>query len=296
MKTRSPSSRAAGPGAAVGNALRRAAALVVAAALCSSLAMADPEADRQAFVAFFEARFPDVPFQEYANGIYAIDQDAREQWQQIEDFPPYEFAVEQGESAWQEGPGGGTSYAQCFTGEVGAIRARFPRFDAGRGEVETLPVAINHCRSELGAAELAYDSEEMLALTAYLAFQARGRVIDVEVPADQPGALAAYEAGKRFYYSKRGQLNFACSDCHVASAGQFIRADHLSASLGHPTHFPVYRSKLGAMVSMHQRFAGCVRDVGARPFPLQSPEYRDLEYFLSYMSNGLEINGPGARK
>ena len=136
----------------------------------------------------------------------------------------------------------------------------------------------------------------MIDLTAYLAFEARGRKIDVRIPDDRPGALAAYEAGKRFYYSKRGQLNFACADCHVRSVGQYVRADRLGPSLGHPTHFPVYRSKLGGMISLHQRFYGCVRDVRARPFEPQSEEYRNLEFFLSYMSNGLEINGPGARK
>ena len=50
------------------------------------------------------------------------------------------------------------------------------------------------------------------------------------------------------------------------------------------------------MISLHQRFFGCVRDVRAKPFELQSVEYRNLEFFLSYMSNGLTINGPGARK
>ena len=137
---------------------------------------------------------------------------------------------------------------------------------------------------------------ELISVTAYLAFRARGKTLDTRVPGDQPGALAAYEAGQRFYYSKRGQLNFACADCHVMSAGQYVRADRLGPSLGHTTHFPVYRSKLGAMITLHQRFAGCVRDVRAKPFDLQSREYRNLEYFLSYMSNGLELNGPGARK
>jgi sulfur-oxidizing protein SoxA len=128
-----------------------------------------------------------------------------------------------------------------------------------------------------------------------MAWTSRGETIDVKVP-DDPRALAAYEDGKRFYYSKRGQLNFACSDCHVTSAGSWVRADHLSASLGHPSHFPVYRSKLGEMISLHSRFYGCIRDVRARPLDEQSEEYRNLEYFLTYMSNGLEVNGPGARK
>jgi sulfur-oxidizing protein SoxA len=143
---------------------------------------------------------------------------------------------------------------------------------------------------------LAYDDSELIDITAFLAFEARGKKLDVRVPDDQPGALQAYELGKRFYYTKRGQLNFACADCHIASAGQYVRADRLSASLGHTTHFPVYRSKLGKVISLHKRFSGCVRDVRAKPFALQSVEFRNLEYFLSYMSNGLEANGPGARK
>jgi hypothetical protein len=53
-----------------------------------------PVEDRKAIVAYFEARFPGVPFSEFANGIYAIDMDAREQWQEIEVFPPYEFTLE----------------------------------------------------------------------------------------------------------------------------------------------------------------------------------------------------------
>jgi sulfur-oxidizing protein SoxA len=233
---------------------------------------------------------------EFANGVYAIDEDARAQWREIEEFPPYEFALEAGEDAWKRGPGGATSYTACFEGEPAEIRPRYPMFNSALGRVETLETAINRCRREQGAGELAYDSEEMIALTAYLAYISRGRPLRISVPQEEPRAEAAYEAGKRFYYSKRGQLNFSCYDCHVISAGQNVRADRLSPSLGHPTHFPVYRSKLGKVISLHQRFYGCVRDVRAKPFELQSEEFRNLEYFLSYMSNELEVNGPGARK
>ena len=270
--------------------------LLLAAALLQPLASAGPEEDRAAFVKYYASEFPDVPFQEFANGIYAIDSGAREQWLDIEEFPPYEFAIERGESLWQTAFPNGISYADCFEQPVDSVRAAYPRFDAARGEVVTLEVALNDCRGANGLEPFAYDSSEIIELLAYLAFQARGKTIDVRVPDEQPGALAAYEAGKRFYYSKRGQLNFACADCHVTSVGMNVRADRLGPSLGHPTHFPVYRSKLGGMITLHQRFFGCVRDVRAKPFELQSEEYRNLEYFLAYMSNGLEINGPGARK
>jgi len=36
--------------------------------------------------------------------------------------------------------------------------------------------------------------------------------------------------------------------------------------------------------------------VRARPFEAQSEEFRNLEYFLTYMSNGLELNGPATRR
>jgi sulfur-oxidizing protein SoxA len=260
------------------------------------LAVAGPEEDRQAFVGYYESRFPDVPFQEFANGIYAIDEDARSQWESIESFPPYEFAIERGAELWETALADGRTFADCFGGDATDIRGRFPKYDEQEGGVVTLQLAINACRTAYGAKPWEYASEEMIDLTAYLAYEARGQAIDVKIPEDQPGALAAYEEGKRFYYSKRGQLNFACADCHVTSVGQYVRADRLGPSLGHPTHFPVYRSKLGGMISLHQRFFGCVRDVRAKPFALQSVEYRNLEYFLSYMANGLEINGPGARK
>lgn len=269
---------------------------IVAALLVQQTALAGPEEDRLAFVAYFHSRFPDIPFEQFANGIYAIDSDARSQWLEIEEFPPYEFAIERGKEFWHKALPDGPMLADCFAAELPDIRGQFPSFDVASGEVITLEVAINDCRIENNQPPLEYDSSEMVDLTAYLAFEARGTKVDVRVPDDQPGALAAYESGKRFYYSKRGQLNFACADCHVTSAGQWVRADRLSASIGHTTHFPVYRSKLGGMISLQKRFAGCVRDVRAKPFELQSTQYRNLEYFLSYMSNGLEWNGPGARK
>jgi len=279
--------------------MRKAAAVpgaIVAALLVQQIALAGPEEDRLALVAHFQSRFPDIPFAEFANGIYAIDSDARSQWLEIEEFPPYEFAVERGKELWQKALPDGTMLVDCFAAQLPDIRGQFPNFDVASGEVITLELAINDCRIENNQPPLEYDSSEMMDLTAYLAFEARGTKVDVRVPDDQPGALAAYESGKRFYYSKRGQLNFACADCHVTSAGQWVRADRLSASIGHTTHFPVYRSKLGGMISLQKRFAGCIRDVRAKPFELQSTQYRNLEYFLSYMSNGLEWNGPGARK
>ena len=270
--------------------------LLATALLMQQAVLAGPEEDRLAFVEYYKTRFPDIPFAEYANGIYAIDSDARGQWLDIEEFPPYEFSIEQGQERWEAVFANGRTLADCFPQQLNEIRVSYPRLDEDLGEVVTLEMAINQCRTANEQSPLTYGGDEIIDITAYLAFQGRGKKLDVRVPVDDPRALDASESGKRFYYTKRGQLNLACADCHVTSVGQLVRADRLSASLGHTTHFPVYRSKLGEMLSLHKRFAGCVRDVRAKPFALQSTEFRNLEYFLSYMGNGLDVNGPGARK
>jgi sulfur-oxidizing protein SoxA len=128
-----------------------------------------------------------------------------------------------------------------------------------------------------------------------MAYTSRGNKTNVVVPGDE-GAMAAYTRGKNHFYAKRGQLNMSCADCHQWNAGNRIRADLLSPALGHTTHFPVYRSKWGGLGTMHRRYGGCNKQVRAKPFKPQSDEYQALEYFHTYMSNGLVMNGPGARK
>jgi len=50
------------------------------------------------------------------------------------------------------------------------------------------------------------------------------------------------------------------------------------------------------MVTLHRRFGGCNENIRAKPFKAQSDEYKALKYFHVVISNGLELNDPGARK
>ncbi len=45
-------------------------------------------------------RFPDTEFQDFANGVYSIDSPSRAQRESIEEFPPYELAVDEGREMW----------------------------------------------------------------------------------------------------------------------------------------------------------------------------------------------------
>jgi sulfur-oxidizing protein SoxA len=259
-------------------------------------ATAGPEEDRTAMLEYYTGRFPDVPLQEFANGLYAFDEIAREQWIEMEDFPPYEIAIEDGQALFEASFANGKSYADCFDNGGIGVRQQYPYFDTDAGEVVTLELAINQCRAANDEEPLPYLTGDLAAISAYMSYTSRGNTINVVVPQDNPSALAAYESGKQYYYTRRGQLNFACMSCHVRSAGSMLRADRLSTTLGHATHWPVYRAKWGEIGTLQRRISECNSQVFARPLEPQSIEYRNLEYFLTYMSNGLELNGPASRR
>ncbi len=261
----------------------------------SSIVSSTPEQDRIAFQNYYLTKFPETPKNDFINGVYSIDAASREQWETLEEFPPYELALERGESVFNTPFANGRTYGDCFENGGIGIRQNYPYFDLEQGRVVTLELAINQCRKTNGEKPFKYKSGDIAALSAYMAYTSRGETINVVIP-DDPRALAAYEMGKKFYYTKRGQLNFACADCHVGGSGGYIRTELLSPALGHTSHFPVYRLKWGAIGTLHRRFSGCNQQVRAKAFKPQGEEYRNLEYFLTYMSNGLEFNGPGVRK
>jgi L-cysteine S-thiosulfotransferase len=254
----------------------------------------DPAGDAKAFRDYFFKKFPKVKLEDFANGPYSMNADMRRQWDEKEQFPPYEFALETGKEMFATPFRNGKTYADCFPNGGIGIRQNYPYFDEREGKVVTLELALNRCREANGEAPYSYLKDEMASLTAYMAFTSRGKPMDIKVP-DDPRALAAYEDGKRYFYTRRGQLNFSCASCHVQSPGERIRAEILAPALGIMNALPIYRSEWSGMGTTSRRLVTCNSQTRAVPLDPQSDEFRDLEYFLSYMSNGLPISGPGAR-
>jgi len=254
-----------------------------------------PAQDLETYRTFFMKRFPGVPLQEYANGVNAVSPANRENWEAIEEFPPYEPMIEEGKALWETPFKNGKTYAACFAEGPGQ-RKNYPYWDADRKMVVTMEMAVNECREANGEKPMKYNKGAITRLTAYMAYQSRGQKANVQVPMSDAGAVAAYNDGKSFFFARRGQLNFSCAHCHVESAGQRVRTNVLSPALGHTTGWPVYRSKWGDLGTLHRRFNGCNKQVRAKPFKSQGKEYRNLEYFLTHMSNGIEYNGPSARQ
>ncbi len=259
---------------------------------------ATPEEDLKAFRAYFKQRFPDTPFKEFANGNYAIGlttQDKRDQWIEQEEFPPYEDALAEGKELFETPFANGKTYASCFKNGGMNIRQYYPYFDPESKKVKTLEQEINECRVNNGEKPLKWKKGDIAKISAYMASTSRGQPLSVKI---DPSAesMAAYDMGKQQFYGKRGQLNMSCADCHMYNSGMNIRADLLSAELGHPTGFPVFRGKWGNLGTLHRRFGGCNKQVRAKPFKAQSDEYRALEYFVTYMSNGQPVNAPSYRQ
>jgi sulfur-oxidizing protein SoxA len=253
-----------------------------------------PAADMSAFQTYFHSRFPNVKTADFANGPYAVDADMRKQWEEIMQFPPYDFAIDEGKTAFETPFANGKTYADCFDNQGIGVRQSFPYFDTKSGEVITLDLAINQCRIANGEKPLPYQVGMMASLTAYMSETSRGKPFDIKIP-DDPRALQAFEDGQKYFYTRRGQLGFSCSSCHVGSSGQRLRGDILAPALGILASFPIYRSDWGSMGTIDRRFISCSLQMRSQPLPPQDVSYRNLEYFLSYMSNGIPIAGPGTR-
>ena len=162
-------------------------ALAVVALAGSSARAADtpdPVADAKAFQKFFKDKFPKLKPEDFANGPYSMNEDLHRQWEEKEQFPPYEFALEAGKEMFAKPFKNGKTYADCFPNGGIGIRQNYPYFDEKEGKVITLELALNRCREANGEAPLSYVKDDMASLTAYMAYTSRGTPMDIKIPND----------------------------------------------------------------------------------------------------------------
>lgn len=209
------------------------------------------------------------------------------------DNPNFLF-LEQGLDAWSVADGSeGKSCANChedIADSMKGVRATMPKLNA-KGDLWSMEDYINDCRTNrMGAEAWKWNSPDMKNMTLAISLQSRGMPVNVAI--DGP-AQVFWEKGKEMYYTRFGQLEMSCANCHEDNFGNYIRADHLSQ--GQVNGFPVYRLKDAGVVSIHQRFVGCVRDTRAETFAAGSQEFRELELYVASRGMGLEIEGAGVR-
>lgn len=267
--------------------------LVATLMLCGAL-NAGPKEDLNRYQIYFKNRFPELSMVDFSNGLYNFNADKRSQYNDIMEFPPYEVAIEEGKELYEKPFANGKTYASCLPNGGIEIAHLYPKFDNKSGKVKTLPGIINECREKNGEKPLNVLKGDLVKILAYLSDTSRGKTINIEIPND-PRALAAYEQGKQIYFTRRGKFDFACYHCHWEASGLRVRGNELSPAIGQAANFPVYRSKWGEIGSIQRRYKGCMNNIGAQPLKEQTEAMNNLEYFHTYLSNGVPLNAPNSR-
>ncbi len=296
---------------------------LVAIAACTLNASdynAQAEKDRLALIDYMEAKFADpvknkytffpystddelenniekgLKHQDFGIGNYAFSKQGKFSYDEINEMPPYEDLVEEGQAMYE-----GSKVLQKCLPDV-TIGGEYPYFDEIKKEVVTLTSMINKCITDSGEKKWNEKKGKMAILQSYIAYETKEAEKQVNIKIESSEAAAAYERGKEAYYTQRGYLKLSCATCHVQGAGQRVRNESMSQLLGHTTHFPVFRLKWGKDVvanglgTLERRMTGCNKDQGEKPHKAGSQWMKELLYFMSYMSNGMNIDGPDIRK
>lgn len=200
-----------------------------------------------------------------------------------------------GETLWAKKAGAADrSCADCHGDaptSMKGVAARYPAFDAALGRPIDLEQRINQCRTERQQAELlAWESADLLALTAFVAHQTRGMPIAVEANPELRPSLAL---GEELFHRREGQLNLSCSQCHDDNWGKRLAGNVIPQA--HPTGYPLYRLEWQSLGSLQRRLRSCMTGVRAEPYEYGAPETVALELYLMERARGMAIETPAVR-
>ena len=236
-----------------------------------------------------------LPLSALRSGVTFTGADARAM--QADDVSNPGFLwVESGEKLWNMPAGAAAKSCASCHGDARAsmlgVAARYPRHDAVAGAIQDVEAQINGCRvRRQEAAPWPRESEELLSLTAYVAFQSRGLPLAVSI---EGPARAAFERGRAFYEARHGQMNLACTQCHDQNWGKRLLSETLSQ--GHGNAFPAYRLEWQSLGSLQRRIRACLFGIRAEMPPPGAPELTDVELFLAWRAQGLPLEAPGVRR
>lgn len=184
--------------------------------------------------------------------------------------------IDRGAGLW------GEHCASCHKLEsMKSVAARYPKVVDGK--IVNLDTQVKHALPRL-----AYESDELLALTAYVANQSRG------MPLNPQTTEKDIAKGRSEYYRRRGQMNLACAHCHEVNAGRKLGAETISQ--GQPNGYPAYRLEWQKMGSLERRLRACLFGVRAEMPPYGSDELLQLELFLAWRARGLPVETPAVRR
>lgn len=227
---------------------------------------------------------------------YEFMEPSTQQLQDDDFINPAFFLVDKGRElwtrTWQES---GQSCQSCHGDAETSMRgvaARYPAWDEDGARMINLEQKLNQeITLRLQGQPLPWESEELLALTAFVSTQSRGMPMEIEID-DQ--VQVWIDRGREIFEAKQGQLNLSCQNCHEDHWGDKLRGDTLSQ--GHINAFPIFRLTWGEVGSRQRIFTWCLESIRAEAYPAGSDQYIALETYLAVRGAGLMIESPGVRR
>jgi sulfur-oxidizing protein SoxA len=200
-----------------------------------------------------------------------------------------------GEALWKSRTGSADkACTDCHDDARSSMRgvaARYPAFHKTLGHPVNLEQRINLCRTRhQQAPPPAYESRDLLALTAFVAQQSRG--IAIETGTD-PQLEPFVAKGRDLFMRRQGQLNLACANCHDDNWDRRLAGSAITQ--GHPTGYPLYRLEWQSLGSLQRRLRACISGIRAQPYDYGAPELVALELYLMSRARGMAIETPAVR-
>lgn len=200
-----------------------------------------------------------------------------------------------GETLWTKKTGSADKACMDCHGDgkisMRGVAARYPAFDKTLARPVTLDQRINLCRTNhQQAAPLAYESRDILALSAFIAHQSRGVPITA---GDDPQTKPFVEQGRNLFMQREGQLNLACTNCHDDNFEKRLAGSPITQA--QPTGYPLYRLEWQTLGSLERRLRSCMTGVRAQPYDYGAPELVALELYLMSRARGMPMETPAVR-
>lgn len=236
----------------------------------------------------------EIPLAERRSGYESMRPENRE-IQDDDAANPAMLWVKDGETVWNSKPGPDSHACADCHGDAGVsmkgVARRYPAFDAAIGRPVDLEQRINLCRTiRQRAPRFAFESRELLAISAYIARQSRGMPIQFDT---DPRSVPFRAAGREQFQRRRGQLNLSCEQCHDDNWGRRLGGSVIPQ--GHPTGYPIYRLEWQALGSLQRRLRGCMTGVRSQPYDYEAPELVNLELYLMWRARGMAADAPAVR-
>jgi len=200
-----------------------------------------------------------------------------------------------GEALWKQKPDpAAKSCAECHGDareSMKGVAARYPAFDKTLGRPVTLDQRINLEREQRQQAKpFAYESHDLLALSAFIANQSRGMPITA---GDDPALNTFVAQGRELFMQREGQLNLACANCHDDNWDKRLAGSPITQA--QPTGYPIYRLEWQTLGSLERRLRSCMTGVRAQAYDYGAPEMVALELYLMSRARGMTMESPAVR-